>query len=293
MTDISAAQPQASRPQNSGPFRAGDRVQLTGPKGKLNTFMLEPGKVFHSHRGLLAHDAIIGQPDGSIVVNNVGIEHLALRPLLNDFVMAMPRGAAIIYPKDAQAIIGLADIFPGATVVEAGVGSGALSLWLLRAIGPSGTLKSFERREDFATVARDDDVEGVEADQLDDLPGHRFHRHRDECGGDPPLPQLGEELAGPRPPRDAVGDEQFLDTGGEPGDDLVRAEQYAGLLQDGGGHAEPVSDHLQAVLVSPDAPEARDELRFGLHPVRLGVDDGAIHVPENGGRRVCSHGDQV
>ena len=159
MTEISAAQPetgqpQANRPQNSGPFRAGDRVQLTGPKGKLNTFMLEPGKVFHSHRGLLAHDAIIGQPDGPIVVNNVGIEHLALRPLLNDFVMAMPRGAAIIYPKDAQAIIGLADIFPGATVVEAGVGSGALSLWLLRAIGPSGTLKSFERREDFATVAR-------------------------------------------------------------------------------------------------------------------------------------------
>lgn len=140
---------------NSGPFRVGDRVQLTGPKGKLNTISLEPGKVFHTHRGILAHDDIIGLPDGSVVTNNVGVEHLALRPLLNDFVMSMPRGAAIIYPKDAAQILAQADIFPGATVVEAGVGSGALSLWLLRAIGPSGRLASFERREEFADVARD------------------------------------------------------------------------------------------------------------------------------------------
>ena len=140
--------------QNSGPFRAGDRVQLTGPKGKMNTITLEPGKEFHTHRGILPHDDIIGLPDGSVVVNNVGVEHLALRPLLNDFVMSMPRGAAIIYPKDAAQILAEADIFPGATVVEAGVGSGALSLWLLRAIGPGGRLASFERREEFADVAR-------------------------------------------------------------------------------------------------------------------------------------------
>ncbi|MEJ3404109.1 tRNA (adenine-N1)-methyltransferase [Rathayibacter sp. YIM 133350] len=142
------------RPQNSGPFRIGDRVQLTGPKGKLNTITLEAGKVFHSHRGMLAHDEIIGRPDGSVVTNNVGVEHLALRPLLTDFVMSMPRGAAIIYPKDAAAILAMADIFPGARVVEAGAGSGALSLWLLRAIGPSGRLSSFERRDEFADVAR-------------------------------------------------------------------------------------------------------------------------------------------
>ncbi|WP_223690540.1 tRNA (adenine-N1)-methyltransferase [Leifsonia poae] len=141
-------------PQSSGPFRAGDRVQLTGPKGKMNTITLEPGKVFHTHRGILEHDAIIGLPDASVVTNNVGVEHLALRPLLNDFVMSMPRGAAIIYPKDAAQILALADIFPGASVIEAGVGSGALSLWLLRAIGPSGTLRSFERRDEFAEVAR-------------------------------------------------------------------------------------------------------------------------------------------
>ncbi|KQX06981.1 MULTISPECIES: tRNA (adenine-N1)-methyltransferase [unclassified Leifsonia] len=142
------------RPANSGPFRVGDRVQLTGPKGKMNTITLESGKDFHSHRGILPHDDIIGLPDASVVTNNAGVEHLALRPLLADFVMSMPRGAAIIYPKDAAQILALADIFPGATVVEAGVGSGALSLWLLRAIGPAGRLASFERREEFADVAR-------------------------------------------------------------------------------------------------------------------------------------------
>ena len=139
--------------RQSGPFRAGDRVQLTGPKGKLNTITLEAGGEFHTHRGVLKHDAIIGQPDASVIESSNEIEYLAMRPLLTDFVMSMPRGAAIIYPKDAAQIIGAADIFPGATVVEAGVGSGALSLWLLRAIGPEGHLHSFERREEFSTVA--------------------------------------------------------------------------------------------------------------------------------------------
>jgi tRNA (adenine57-N1/adenine58-N1)-methyltransferase len=140
--------------RQSGPFRAGDRVQLTGPKGRLNTITLEAGGTFHTHRGILDHDAVIGQPDASVVTSNNGIEYLALRPLLTDFVMSMPRGAAIIYPKDAAQILGMADIFPGATVVEAGVGSGALSLWLLRAIGPEGTLHSFERRPEFAEIAQ-------------------------------------------------------------------------------------------------------------------------------------------
>jgi tRNA (adenine57-N1/adenine58-N1)-methyltransferase len=140
--------------RQSGPFRAGDRVQLTGPKGRLNTVTLEAGGSFHTHRGVLSHDLIIGQPDASVVESSNGIEYLALRPLLTDFVMSMPRGAAIIYPKDAAQILASADIFPSATVVEAGVGSGALSLWLLRAIGPNGTLHSFERREEFAEVAR-------------------------------------------------------------------------------------------------------------------------------------------
>ena len=144
---------QAFRRQ-SGPFRVGDRVQMTGPKARLNTITLEVGGEFHTHQGFVKHDDIIGQPDGSVILSNNEVEFLALRPLLTDFVMSMPRGAAIIYPKDAAQILAVGDIFPGSTVVEAGVGSGALSLWLLRAIGPDGTLKSFERREEFATVAR-------------------------------------------------------------------------------------------------------------------------------------------
>jgi tRNA (adenine57-N1/adenine58-N1)-methyltransferase len=139
--------------QQSGPFRIGDRVQLTGPKGRLNTVTLEAGGAFHTHHGALEHELIIGQPDGSVVTSTNGIDYLALRPLLTDFVMSMPRGAAIVYPKDAAQIVGVADIFPGASVVEAGVGSGALALWLLRAIGPRGSLHSFERRQEFADIA--------------------------------------------------------------------------------------------------------------------------------------------
>lgn len=144
----------AGERRQSGPFLLGDKVQLTGPKGRMNTVTLETGKVFHTHRGMIEHDDLVGLPDGSVVTSMTGDEYLALRPLLNDFVMSMPRGAAIIYPKDAAQILALGDIFPGATVVEAGVGSGALSLWLLRGIGPTGTLKSFERRSEFAEVAR-------------------------------------------------------------------------------------------------------------------------------------------
>jgi tRNA (adenine57-N1/adenine58-N1)-methyltransferase len=137
-----------------GPFRIGDRVQLTDPKGRLRTVTLTDGGELHTHHGVLRHAQLIGQPDGTVVANSAGHEYLALRPLLGDFVMSMPRGAAIVYPKDAAQILAQADIFPGATVVEAGVGSGALALWLLRAIGPGGRLISFERRPEFADVAR-------------------------------------------------------------------------------------------------------------------------------------------
>ncbi|WGD36216.1 tRNA (adenine-N1)-methyltransferase [Lysinibacter sp. HNR] len=143
----------------SGPFQPDDHVQLTGPKNKMHTITLRIDGEFHSHRGVLRHNDILGQPDGSVITNTAGEQYLALRPLLSDFAMSMPRGAAIIYPKDSAQIITQADIFPGATVVEAGVGSGALSLWLLRAIGPTGRLASYERRDEFATIARGN-VEG-------------------------------------------------------------------------------------------------------------------------------------
>ena len=137
-----------------GPFGEGERIQLTDPKGRLHTITLGAGKQFHTHRGYLAHDDLIGAPDGSTVKNTAGVEYLALRPLLADYVMSMPRGAAVVYPKDAGQIITMGDIHPGARVVEAGVGSGALSMSLLRAIGERGELISFERREDFADIAQ-------------------------------------------------------------------------------------------------------------------------------------------
>ena len=137
-----------------GPFQAGDRVQLTDPKGRMHTITLEADKEFHTHRGFLRHNDLIGAPDGSTITNTAGTQYLAIRPLLADYVMSMPRGAAVVYPKDAGQIVTMGDIFPGAVVVEAGVGSGALSMSLLRAVGESGRVVSFERRADFATIAQ-------------------------------------------------------------------------------------------------------------------------------------------
>lgn len=140
--------------QRRGPLRAGDRVQLTDPRGRLHTITLAPGATFHTHKGWFAHDALIGTAEGSVVTSTGGVDYLALRPLLADYVLSMPRGAAVVYPKDAGQIVAMADIYPGATVVEAGVGSGALTMSLLRAVGDGGRLHSIERREDFAAIAR-------------------------------------------------------------------------------------------------------------------------------------------
>ncbi|GAA2020481.1 tRNA (adenine-N1)-methyltransferase [Pseudokineococcus marinus] len=137
-----------------GPLREGERVQLTDPRGRLHTITLGAGRDFHTHRGHLAHDDLIGGPEGVVVTSTAGVEYLALRPLLADHVLSMPRGAAVVYPKDAGQVVAMADVFPGARVVEAGVGSGALSMSLLRAVGDEGHLHSFERREDFADIAR-------------------------------------------------------------------------------------------------------------------------------------------
>jgi tRNA (adenine57-N1/adenine58-N1)-methyltransferase catalytic subunit len=137
-----------------GPFVAGDRAQLTDPKGRLHTITLDPARQFHTHSGWFAHTDLIGRPEGSVVTNTGGIQYLALRPLLADYVLSMPRGAAVVYPKDAGQIVAMADVFPGASVVEAGVGSGALTMSLLRAVGESGRLLSVERRPDFAAIAR-------------------------------------------------------------------------------------------------------------------------------------------
>ena len=136
-----------------GYFQAGDRVQLTDTKGKLYSFTITPGKEWHTHKGWITHDDLIGLPEGSVVSTTAGLKFTAFIPLLADYVLSMPRGATIVYPKDAAMIIGVADIYPGARVLEAGVGSGALTLSLLRAVGAEGSVHSVERRQDFADNA--------------------------------------------------------------------------------------------------------------------------------------------
>jgi tRNA (adenine57-N1/adenine58-N1)-methyltransferase len=137
-----------------GPLKPGDRVQLTDPKKRQHTITLATGGQFHTHRGIVQHDDLIGGPEGVVVKSTAGTPYLALRPLLSDYVLSMPRGAQVIYPKDAALIVGYADIFPGARVVEAGAGSGSLSCSLLRAVGDEGSVSSYELRPEFADVAR-------------------------------------------------------------------------------------------------------------------------------------------
>ncbi len=134
-------------------FNYNDRVQLTDAKGKLHTITLKEGGEWHTHKGWLIHDQIVGMPQGSVVETTAGLKFLAFKPLLGDYVLSMPRGATIVYPKDAALIVGFADIAPGLRVLEAGVGSGALTISLLRAVGPAGAVDSYERRAEFAEIA--------------------------------------------------------------------------------------------------------------------------------------------
>ncbi|GGP09119.1 transposase [Nonomuraea glycinis] len=142
-------------------------MQLTDPKNKRHTITLKDDGVFHTHKGAIPHSELIGQPEGSVVRSSGGTAYLAFRHLLQDYTLAMPRGAAVIYPKDSSQIVGMADIFPGARVVEAGVGSGALTCFLLRAVGPEGHVTSYERRQDFADIARTN-VEKFYGGSMDD-----------------------------------------------------------------------------------------------------------------------------
>lgn len=135
-------------------FKYGDRVQFTDPKGKLYSITLIPGGEWHTHKGWLKHDEIVGQPEGSIFITNGDLKFQAFRPLLGDYVLSMPRGATIIYPKDAAMILGVADIKPGTRVLESGIGSGALTLSLVRAVGETGFVKSIEIRDDFAQISK-------------------------------------------------------------------------------------------------------------------------------------------
>jgi tRNA (adenine57-N1/adenine58-N1)-methyltransferase catalytic subunit len=173
-----------------GPLREGEWVRLVDNKGRKHNFELVAGKRFFSNKGHLDHDDMIGREEGFTLVSSAGGQYLVFRPLLNEFVVSMPRGAAVVYPKDAAQIVALADIYPGARVVEAGVGSGALTCSLLRAVGPWGRVTSFELREEFADVARRN------VDQFFSAPEGRTHPAWDLRLGDlkEGLPALGGQV---------------------------------------------------------------------------------------------------
>ena len=134
-----------------GPLEAGERVLLIDPKERRYLLTLVTGATFHTHAGVLAHDDIIGAVEGCRVNGSTGRSFLVLRPTLSDIVLKMPRGAQVIYPKDLGAILIAADIAPGQRILEAGVGSGALSMTVLRA---GASIVGYELREDFAERAQ-------------------------------------------------------------------------------------------------------------------------------------------
>jgi tRNA (adenine57-N1/adenine58-N1)-methyltransferase len=132
------------------PFEPGERVLLFDSKGRRYLVTLESGGEFHTHAGIVSHDSVLGQEEGSTARSSRGARYIAVRPTLAEVVLKMPRGAQVIYPKDLGPILIMADIFPGAHVLEAGLGSGALSMTLLRA---GARVTGYELRPEFAARA--------------------------------------------------------------------------------------------------------------------------------------------
>jgi tRNA (adenine57-N1/adenine58-N1)-methyltransferase len=173
-------------PGTDAPFCEGELVVLSDRRGRRYLITLAAGEEWHSHAGLVAHDGLIGEDEGTAVRTNKNMEVVALRPTREDFVLKMKRGAQVVYPKDQAMILAAADVRPGCTVVEAGAGSGALTLALLAAVGTSGRVISFEHRDDHARVAErnvtrflgaaPDNWSLIGADVVDGLPDHRAHR---------------------------------------------------------------------------------------------------------------------
>jgi tRNA (adenine57-N1/adenine58-N1)-methyltransferase catalytic subunit len=148
----------------SRPLKAGERIILVDSKKRQYLLTLTETGEFHSHSGVLPHSSLIGNEEGTTVKSSLGGRYMAIRPTLSEFVLKMPRGAQVIYPKDLGPILFLADIFPGARVLESGVGSGALSMTLLRA---GADVVGYELREDFAKKARQNVEAFLGAEYLD------------------------------------------------------------------------------------------------------------------------------
>lgn len=135
-------------------FKSGDLIRLIDQKGKIHQITLLAGQKFFTNHGSIDHDEIIDKTVGSVFESSSGMKYSAFHPSLEEYVLKMPRGAAVIYPQDARNMIGLADIAPGDRVLEAGVGSGSLTLHVLRALANQGELVSYEIRDEFAQIAR-------------------------------------------------------------------------------------------------------------------------------------------
>lgn len=131
-----------------GPLQPGERVLLIDGRGRRYLVTLSSGGQFHSHQGTVDHDGLIGGPEGVTVPTSKGGRLHVFRPTLSDYQLKMKRGAQVVYPKDVGMILVYADIYPGARVLEAGTGSGSLTLALARAAGPDGLVVSYEVRED-------------------------------------------------------------------------------------------------------------------------------------------------
>ena len=158
---------------SAGAFQSGDLVLLIDRKRRKYLITLQEGGEFHSHAGIIAHDDMIGQPEGTeFRTAQKGGVYLAIRPTLGDYILTMKRGATPIYPKDIGAILTYADIRPGTRVVEAGIGSGGLTIALLQAVGESGRIYSYETREDFATLAQGNVSNFLPGDSADRLTVH-------------------------------------------------------------------------------------------------------------------------
>jgi tRNA (adenine57-N1/adenine58-N1)-methyltransferase len=150
----------------TGKLAVGDQVLLVDSKARRHLVTLAEGGELHLHTGVLRHDDLIGQDEGMTVRTTLGARMVAIRPTLSEYVLEMPRGAQVIYPKDLGPILMLADVRPGVRILESGVGSGALTMALLRAIGPTGSIVGYELREDFASRAQ----RNIEAFLGSDLP---------------------------------------------------------------------------------------------------------------------------
>jgi tRNA (adenine57-N1/adenine58-N1)-methyltransferase catalytic subunit len=135
-------------------FQPGERALLIDSRGRRYLVSLNTGGAFHFHRGIVSHDDVIGEQDGAVVKTTGGERVVAVRPTLADYVLKMRRGAQVVYPKDLAMIVLVGDVFPGATVIEAGAGSGALTIALARAVGEKGRVITYELREDFLSDAR-------------------------------------------------------------------------------------------------------------------------------------------